>query len=291
MQRLKYPNERKHFIGLTASGLKSWTEVKSHSIPISDVSGQTLTIGRQGEENLPLGQWRFITRSPEIGPSLTIKPTRVEVSDLNSAIINFKTSQIKPTVNVDLIKLTLDGEPVPKEKLKSFLRSTTVVEGEYRFSFTQLRKQFPPDKRLKPNTVVSVQVTDFFEQDYSASSNLEIFKKKVVIPEPKPEPTTITVSFAHGDAPVQLREFISVRLNGNPITLDQRVPFNNSTIIIDSSKEPPTLKINGIFPGEYSLTVEGQIKRTGSNQYTTATASQNSISVPKEGVETTLTFK
>lgn len=298
-QTFRYPNERKHFASISESGLTAWSQVTSHSIPISDIKGEVLQIFRDGDEK-PLGEWRFVTESPNTKPKLTSTKNKLvnRPAEILATKITLDTTNIRPPIDPASIKLSLDEVELDQKKLKRFLADNRKEPGLYEFSLKKLRTVFGLKAKdpFDVNTVIEAEVTDFFEET-PLPARLQLTITEPMKKKPKPKPTTLEVSFSEiGDMPVNLRSFSSVQLNDKRIPLNRATEFNGSTIKIEPVIETPSLKITGLLPGIYSIQVSGLIKRENAAQYTPALATQSRITVPEagekaEGAKVTLTFK
>ncbi|MFK7767230.1 MAG: hypothetical protein AB8B55_08405 [Mariniblastus sp.] len=283
-----YPIERRHFVEVSPKGLLAWSEIRAHTLEISSTSDRLLQIFRADDPETPLGQWRFITKSLEENPVLDAGKTRLYNSKTQwrEIEVTLDMSKIQPPIPLEKVNLFFDGVPL-KKKTKALLeKNPSGVPGMYKFSFSELWEAVG-EPSVGNRVKIEVQTTDFFEEPLSDQLSFSISQRPKDAGKPKPKPVvTLDVTFSRADEkPVEMLKFASVQLDGQNIKLDEWADFKRGKggrvkIVTDISG--PSLKVIGLLPGRYSISVVANVKPPGQNQYPSATT-QGEVTLEESG--------
>ena len=294
-----YPNERRHFVVISPGGMIAWSQVQSHTQGIPSPSNRLLRIFRADDPTTPLGQWRFITNSLKEDPVLDANRTRLERrgTQLKETMVTLDLSKIQPPVRLEDLILSFEKTSLKKET-KPFLEgSKKVGPGKYKFSLWQLYEAVG-SPALGSRATVAVEATDFFGVTTRDRLPFTITDPKKVVDKPVPKGVTLDVAFSlPGDKPVELLEFMSVQLDDQRITLDKSKNFEqvkfkrgeDGKVNITYDVDAASLKVAGLLPGKYRISVSAQIRPPDQAQFSSATAS-GVVNLEQDGA-TKLIFK
>jgi hypothetical protein len=214
-----FPNQRKHFVQASESGLNFWSTVRAHVLTDSSESffnESVLEIRRTSGKRELLGSWRFITRPP-VGPGINVRLSKETstISGLPQVTVDIDISRIKPALNLKAISLSVDGKGLKNSTRFLQVPARSNGSGKFKFPYNDLVRELGVGKIGSHE--IQIQAKTFFGEDESAFARLEIKPNPKPI-EVKPKDVLIhvgKVTFAFANPPDDpIDEFTSLLIDG-----------------------------------------------------------------------------
>ena len=281
-EKLNFPISRKHHLSFDEGELKAWSETDRHHITKRVSNGNTLKLGRYGEEGEKetLGTWKFFTRAEGGSPRVTIKnkpavPIRKKAlsSALKNATITLDLSAIKPLPTPDTIKVEMGEADAKLNELLKKLKRTQKPSRKYKFRIAELKECLELELE-EGKYIVSVTGQDFFAEPFEDSDGFSIkFLPPPKRPSPediqkaalkKPVPVKLTLTFNAGEKTIEdLREFTSISINGTTLPFGEKSNLGGDTVYVQRKKT--TIVIHGLKQKKYKINVSATVKLEEAN--------------------------
>ena len=292
-KKLYFRNQQDHSIDVRENDneeteITIWSQLYRHATTLSErhfnfIDGDSpkLSLYREGVKK-PLGIWTFHTpRSkgkPSLKPSLKLSRYEVYENQLENVDVTIDMREIVPPIPVENISIFVDNEELKDKAAVKFLTPTEGqrTPGVYKFTASDLFRKLGVSGDAEPRTI-EVEATDFFGRSLVADVKLTITKPKRIIKKkaskPPPQPVDLTLTFVGNDGkPFTSRSsnFSRLKISG-PINLlvsgsmwgaKQAAKTKSGQPVSiypqrvgQQGRNPRELKINGLVPGTYTLSV------------------------------------